>query len=313
MIIRDLFRCPTEDLHKAIATSGQPVLRRGVVEPSSAIEPADVAYLVAHPDFDPSLSHVVYDGAEPAAFLVSRFEGPVEHREVVCSLFGGKAERAREMVLDAAMEQWRKEKAKRARKGVTGLLGSEPRLAEDAAVVDLLKARGFEQKALGAEMVADLKKLPTPTEAVSDSEARLRQKGFVVRPAQPDEVAVVARQFQPRHTGMLTKEYWNYLAYRLRAEALLVAELRRQLIGYAAYLGWTLDGDSPVLGPTFVEPVHRATNIEDILLRQTLATMKHAGKARVRVFCGTDKVAVYQRAGFAVTAYFCRDLAAELI
>jgi len=315
MIIRDLYRCPAEDLQRAIVASGQPVRRRGVIEPASTFGPADIAYLLAHPDFDPSLSFVAYDGAEPVACLVSRIAGTGDAAEAIWSFFCSKpgADRARETVLDAAMDAWKKEKAKKARNGLTGLLGGELRMAEETPAIDLLKGKGFDVKQLGAEMaVADMKKLPTPTEAAVERENQLRQKGFIVRVAQPEEVAVVARQYHPRHTGWLSQELWNAIARGLRPEALIVIELRRQFIGYGCYYGWTLDSECPELGPLFIEQVHKTNHLEDILLRHTLAAAKQAGKPRVKLNCTTDRVPYYTRAGFTVTCYFCREAEAGL-
>ena len=241
MIVRDLYRCPPEDLHQAIASSAGAVLRRGVVEPASAIEPGDVDYLVRHPDFDPSLSFVAYDGQRPVAYLVSRIEGEGEGAEAVWSLFGGAAEMEHglEMALADAVDRWRQEGAARARRGLTGLLGSAVRTAEDGAVVEVLKGKDFEVAAQGAEMALELKKL-TGSGGAAEREAELRRKGYLVRPARPDEVAVVARQYHPRHTGWLSLEFWNLVVRHLRPEALAVLEHRRQLIGYAAYLGWKI-------------------------------------------------------------------------
>ena len=306
MIIRDLYRCPTEDLHKAIAASPQAVLHRGVAGPASSIELADVERLVAYPSFDPALSFVAFDGGEPAAFLVSRIEGD----EAVWSLFGGSG-RAPETLLDEARDHWRREGAKRARKGATGLLASEPRLTEDAELVDLLKDRDFEIQGASAEMTLDLKKLAAPKDA-PEREADLRQKGYSIRSASPEEVAIVARQYQPRHTGQLSQEFWNFLVRHLRADAMVVAELRRQLVGYAAYLGWTLAGDCPQLGPHFVDEVHRKAGLGPVLVHHAVLLAKETGRERVKAWCGPADVGFYERAGFAVAARFCHDAAADL-
>jgi len=306
MIIRDLYRCPPEDLHKAIAASSQAVLRRGVVGPPSAVEPADVDYLVAYPSFDPALSFVAYDGGAPVAFLVSRIEG----EEAIWSLFGGGG-RALEMLLDEAGNHWRREGARRARKGTTGLLASEPRMVEDAELVNLLKDRGFEVQSVSAEMAVELKKFAAPKE-LADREAELRQKGYGVRPAGPEEVAVVARQYQPRHTGLLSQELWNLFVRHLRADALVVAELRRQIVGCAAYLGWTLSSPAPQLGPRFVDEVHRKAGLDALLVHHALLQAKAGGKEGVKAFCGPADVSFYERAGFAVAARFCHEATAEL-
>lgn len=321
MIIRDLYRCSPEDLQRAIVASGQPVRRRGVIDAASTFGQADIDYLLGHPDFDPSLSFVAYEGAEPVACLVSRIAGPADAAEAIWSFFCSKpavpgareqvGDRARETVLDAAMDAWKKEKAKRARNGLTGLIGSELRMAEETAAIDLLKNKGFEVTQLGAEMaVTDPK---APTEAATERENQLRQKGFIVRMAQPDEVAVVARQFHPRRSGgWLSAELWNAIARGLRHDALIVIELRRALIGFGCYYGWTLEGDCPELGPLFIEQVHKSNHLEDILLRHTLAAAKQAGKPRIKLNTTTDRVPYYTRAGFTVTGYFARETVADL-
>ena len=307
MIVRDLYRCPPDDLQKAIVASDQTVVRWGVVEPASALTERDVDYLVAYPTFDPSLSFVAYDGGEPVAYLVSRIEGD----EAVWSLFGGTVEHGLEMALDDAVDRWRREGARRARKGATGLIGSEPRLAEDAAVIEALKAKDFEVTAKSAGMAVELKRLPSSSPA-EERDADLRRKGYFTRPAQPDEVAVVARQCHPRHTGLMGQEQWNAVVRHLRPEAMVIAEHRRQVIGFAAFMGWTLDGESPALGPVFVEPVHRDTGLADVLLRHALVAAKEAGKAQVRAFCDADRAHFYERAGFAVAARYCHEAVAEL-
>jgi len=313
IIIRDLYRCPTEDLYKAIAAGSQTVLYRGVVGPASSLEAPDIEYLAAHPEFDPSLSFVAYDSGDPVAFLVSRIGAADRGSEAVWSLFGGRAEagHALEMLLDDAKDHWREEGASRARKGPTGLLGSEPRMAEDSALVDLLKDRGFEVKAESAEMELELKSLAPPGE-LAELEAEMRRKGYLVRQARPDEVAVVARQYDPRHTGLVSQEFWNLLVRHLQPDALVVLEHRRQIIGYTAYLGWTLQDECPHLAPVFVERVHRGTGLDAILLRRALDAAKHRGKTRVRRLCGSQELAFYQRAGFAVAARFCHEATMEL-
>jgi predicted N-acetyltransferase YhbS len=307
MIVRDLFRCSTQDLHTVIVGSDQTVARRGVVGPASALGERDIDYLVSHPDFDPSLSFVAYDAGEPVAFLVSRIEGEA----AVWSLFGGSSEHGLEVVLEDALDRWRAEGARTARQGATGLLASAPRLEEDAALVGVLKARGFAVGAPQVEMALELKRLPSRSPATERDDA-LRSKGYRTRPARPDEVVLVARQFHPRHTGLMAREAWNALVRGLTPEALVVCEHRRQLIGFAALLGWTLDGDAPVLGPVFVEPVHRDTGLADVLLRHALVAAKEAGKARARVLCEADATGLYEAAGFALAARYCRHAAAEL-
>ena len=79
-----------------------------------------------------------------------------------------------------------------------------------------------------------------------------------------------------------------------------------------AYLCWTLEGDCPELGPVFVDQVHRQAGLGGVLLRHALQEMKQHGKAQVKVIAGPDRVAFYERAGFAVTARFCRAAAADL-
>jgi len=160
-------------------------------------------------------------------------------------------------------------------------------------------------------MAIELKKL-SKREGAAEHEADLRRKGYMVRLARPDEVAVVARQYHPRHTGWLSQEIWNLIVRHLHPDALMVVEHRRQVIGYAAYLGWTLEGDCPELGPVFVDQVHRQAGLGGVLLRHALQEMKQHGKAQVKVIAGPDRVAFYERAGFAVTARFCRAAAADL-
>lgn len=313
MIFRDLYRCSPEDFHHALAESRQTLLWRGVVEPPSAIEPADVDRLLAHPDFDPSLSFVAYDGGEPVAFLASRIEGRDGERQAVWSLFGGlkDAGHAREMLLDEAMDHWRQAGARRVRKGRTGLLGTEPRRDEDADLIALLEDRGFEITAESVLMGIDLKKLSTSDDAL-ERERENRRKGYYVRTAHPDEVALVARQYHPRHTGTLSLELWNEFVRHLRADALLVGEFHRQICGYAAYYCWTLGSERPTLGPSFVEEAHRSAGLGALLRHHTLAQAKEAGKARVQVHCPAAKARVYEKAGFGVEARFAHEAVAEL-
>lgn len=313
MIIRDLYRAPLEDLHKAIAASTATVLRRGTLSPPAAVELDDVARLATRPDFDPSLSFVAYEGPEPAAFLVSRLQRTGETSEAVWPLFGGApgARRALEALLDETKALWRREGATRARKDTAGPLLSEPRAAEDAELLDVLKQRGFQPMATSTEVSAELKKLATPKE-LADRAAELRQKGFLVRPARPEEALVVARQYDPRHTRQHTQEFWNLVARHMRPEATLIAEHRRQIIGFATYLGWTLDGPCPHLGPHFVDEVHRKGGLDAVLLHEALLLAKQNAKEHVRAFCGVERTDVYQRAGFAVSGRFCHDAVAEL-
>jgi len=318
MIIRDLYRAPVEDLHRAIASSAGGLLRRGVISPPAAVEAADIAHLIWHPDFDPSLSFVAYDGPQPVAFLVSRLQRAGEASEAVWSLFGAAAgpqaagpRRALEVLLDEAMTIWRREGATRACKGPLALLASEPRLSEDADLVALLKERGFAMTAASAELSAELRKLATP-KPLAERAAEARQKGFVIRVARPDEALVVARQYDPRHSRQNAQEFWNLVVRHMRPEATLVIDHRRQLIGYATFLGWTLEGPSPCLGPHFVDEVHRKGQLDALLLHEALLLAKHNGKEHVRVYCPSERTDVYQRAGLAVTARFCHEAVAEL-
>ncbi|MFP4058315.1 MAG: GNAT family N-acetyltransferase [Candidatus Brocadiia bacterium] len=308
MIIRDLYRCPPQDLHRAIAASDTPVLRRGVVEPPAAIEPADVDTLAAHADFDPSLSFVAYDGGEPAAVLVSRLEGD----QAVWSLLGARPDAAHplETLLDEALDHWRQEGAVCARKGLTGLLGTEPREGKDGELLALLEARDFELRTSRLGLRLDLRNLPASQ--FEDREAELRRRGYFVRAAKPDEVAVVARRFHPRHTAACTQEFWNCVARHLRPEGLAVADHRHQIVGFAATLGWTLDGDCPHLGPLFVEPVHRQARLEEPLLGRALLHARHAGKQGVRAVAAIEDAALYQGLGFQVTDRYCHEAEAEL-
>ncbi len=313
MIIRDLYRSPIEDLHKAVAASTATLLHCGVVRPPSELEPADVGQLAGHPEFDPSLSFVAYEGPEPVAFLVSRMQQAGETTEAVWSLFGG-APRARhgiEMLLDETLAHWRREGARRARKGNFGLLTTQPRVAEDAELVDILKARAFEAQSTSSELAAELKKFATPKE-LADRKAEAQQKGFLVRIARPDEVAVIARQYHPRHTRAVAQEFWNVVTRHMRAEATVVVEHRRQLIGYATFLGWTLDRPRPWLGPHFVDEVHRKGGLDAVLLHEALLVAKANGKEGVRAYVGAERTEVFQRAGLTVAARFCHEAAADL-
>lgn len=313
MIIRDLYRSPIEDLHKAIASSAGTLLRRGVIGPASEAEAADVGHLAGHPLFDPALSFVAYEGAEPAAFIVSRIQQAAEATEAVWSLFGGAAgaRHALEVLLDETLGHWRREGATRARKDPAGLLASEPNLAQDAELLAVLKERGFEPTATSAEAAAELKKLATPKE-LADRAVELRQKGFVIRTARPDEALVVARQYSPRHTRQQTQEFWNLVARHMRPEATLVVDYRRQIVGFAAFLGWTLDRPCPCLGPHFVDEVHRKGGLDAALLHEALLLAKHNGKEGVRAFCESGRTEVLQKAGFTPTARFCHEAEAAL-
>jgi len=313
MIIRDLYRSPLEDLHKAVATSTATVLRRGIISPPAAVEADDVARLGARPDFDTSLSFVAYEGPEPVAFLVSRLQRTGETAEATWSLFGSApgARRALEVLLDETKALWRREGATRARKETAGLLLSEPRVSEDAELLDVLKQRGFQTAVASTELSAELKKLATPKE-LADRQAEARQKGFLLRPARPDEALVVARQYDPRHTRQHSQEFWNLVVRHLRPEATLVVEHRRQIIGFAAYLGWTLEGPCPHLGPHFVDEVHRKSGLDALLLHEALLLAKQNAKERARAFCASERTEVYQRAGFTVAGRFCHEAAADL-
>lgn len=313
MIIRDLYRCPVEDLHKAIAASTATVLRRGVIGPPSAVEAGDVGHLVWSPDFDPAQSFVAYDGPEPVAFLVSRLQPAGEKPEAVWTLLGGApgARHGVEMLLDETLAVWRREGAARARKGTAGLLLSEPRLTEDSDLVELLKQRSFEVKSTSTELSAELKKLATPKE-LSERAAETRQKGFVIRVARPDEALIIARQYDPRHSRQHAQEYWNLVVRHMRPEATLVVEYRRQIIGFATFLGWTLDGPAPHLGPHFIDEVHRKGGLDAVLVHDALLLAKQNAKEQVRAYCGGERTEVYQRAGFTVAARFCHEAVAEL-
>jgi len=313
MIIRDLYRCAPDDLHKAITTSSPTLYCRGCIVPASTLEEDDVRYLIAYPNFDPSLSFVAFDGGSPVAYLVSRIEGSDDQAEAVWSLFGGapEAEHALKTLLDDAVDHWRREGAVRARSGRTGLLGGEPRMADDADIIGVLKAKGFEIAGQSAEMTIELKKLTT-REGAAEHEDDLRRKGYIIRLARPDEVAVVARQYHPRHTGWLSLEFWNLIARHLHPDALVVVEHRRQLIGYASFLGWTLETDCPELGPVFVDEVHRRAGLGGVLLRHALQAVKEHGKPQAKVTAAPDRVAFYERAGFAIATRYCRDACADL-
>ncbi len=313
MIIRDLYRSPVEDLHKAIAASTATLLRRGVITPAAEVEAGDVERLAERPEFDPSLSFVAYEGPEPVAFLVSRLVQTGDAREAAWSLFGGAAGsgRALEALLDDTLAQWRREGARRARKDTAGLLLSEPRATEDAELVALLKERGFEAKGASCELAAELKKL-TPAKDLADRATEARQKGFLVRAARADEALVIARQYDPRHTRQHTQEFWNLVARHMRPEATLVVEHRRQFIGYATFLGWTLDRPAPWLGPHFVDEAYRKGGLDAVLLHEALLLAKQNAKEQVRAFCGTERTEVYQRAGFTVAGRFCHEAEADL-
>ena len=313
MIFRDLYRCPPEDFHRALAASSQTVLRRGAVEPCSAIEPADVDYLVAYPDFDPSLSFLAYDAGEPVACLVSRLGTRHDETEAVLSLLVGRPEaaRAREMLLDEALDHWRREGARRARQGLTGLIGSQPRLAEDADVIALLDDRGFEIQAESVLMSLVLKAL-AKLEGAGQREDQLRQKGYAIREGLPEDVPIIARQYHPRHTRQIGLELWNHLVRHLGPGALFIAEFRRQFVGCLVLLGWTLGGDSPALGPSFVDEIHRPTGLDALLRRHALLATRQAGKARVQVHCPASRAATYERLGFTTQSRLCARAVAEL-
>jgi predicted N-acetyltransferase YhbS len=313
MIIRDLYRSPVEDLHKAIAASTATLLRRGVISPPSEVEAEDVVRLASHPDFDPSLSFVAYEGPDPVAFLISRLVQVGETREAVWPLLGGAAgsRRALEALLDDTLAQWRREGARRARKGAAGLLLSEPRLTEDAELLALLKEREFEVTAISSEAAAELKKLATPKE-LADRAEEMRQKGFLIRAARPDEALVVARQYDRRHIRLYAQEFWNLVVRHMRTEATLVVEHRRQIIGFATFLGWTLDRPVPSLGPHFVDEAYRKGGLDAALLHEALLLAKQNGKEGVRAFCEMGRTEVLQKAGFTATGRFCHEAVADL-
>jgi len=306
MIIRDLFRCSTDDLHKAFAASTQALLYRRAVQSPAALGPGDIEYLAAHPDFDPALSFVAFDAGEPVACLVSR----IEDGTAVWSLLGGSGH-GLEMLLDEAMDHWRRAGARRARQGCTGLLGTRPNLADDAELVALLTERGFEVRTVAADLALGLKKLSTPAE-VTERETAMRPKGYSVRPARPDEVAVVARQYQPRLTGQCTQEFWNCFARHLRADALVVLDFRRQLVGCAAYLGWTLESDCPQLGPLLVDDAPRQAGLGAVLLHHAVRLAREYGKERVGAHRAEPEAAPFERAGFQAAARYCAEAVAEL-
>jgi hypothetical protein len=237
-------------------------------------------------------------------FLVSRIDGD----EAVLTLFGAApgSERSLGTLLDEALDAWRREGARRARTGATALLASAPRITEDASIVGLLRERDFEVARTSTELTRDLRKLAPP----ADEETR--RKGFAVHPASPDQVALVARQFHPRRTHCGTLERWNIFIRGLVPEALVVAELRRQLVGYASLLGWTLDDDAPHLGPRYIEPVHASTGLGDVLLAHVLGAARSAGKETARVHCPPDDAEACERAGFALATRYCLTAVADL-
>jgi len=305
MLLRDLFRCHLDDLGRAVCSCEQTVLHRGVSRPASALEAADLETLASHPHFDPSLSFVAFDAGEPVGFLVSRIEGD----EAVLTLFGSASgsERSVGTLLDEGMDAWRREGVQRVRTGPTALLVSAPRMTEDADVMALLKERDFEVTSVSSEMGRDLRKLPP-----SAREEDVRRKGLLVHAASADQVAQVARQFHPRRTGQGSQEHWNVFIRRLVPEALVVAEFRRQLVGFASLLGWTLDDEAPHLGPRFVEPVHAETGLGDVLLVHTLQAARDAGKSAVRTHCPSDDAQACERAGFTPTTRHCLTASAPL-
>lgn len=313
MIFRNLHRCPAEDIHHALAASCQGLLRRAVIVEPASIDAADVDYLLAHPDFDPSLSYLAYDAGQPVAFLASRIEPGDGGPEAVWCLFGGREDvpRAREMLLDEAMDNWRKQGACRARQGRVGMLGSLPRLVHDADVVELLSERGFDVETQSVLLAITLAKL-APPEGLAERERELRQRGYAVRPASPDEVTIVACQFPPRHTGTMTQELWNLFARHLRDDALMVGEFHRQLCGYAGYYGWTLPDERPALAPAFVEEVHRHSGLSALLRHHALRAAKQAGKSGVQVFCAAGATQPYEKAGFAPETRFVSEAVADL-
>ncbi|MBM4039642.1 MAG: hypothetical protein FJ290_14130 [Planctomycetes bacterium] len=313
MIIRDLYRSRVEDLHKAIVASTATLLRRGVITPAAEVEAGDVERLADRPDFDPSLSFVAYEGPEPVAFLVSRLVQAGEAREAVWSLFGGAAgaRHALEALLDDTLAHWRREGATRARKDAAGLLLSEPRLTEDAELLDLLKQREFTVTGTSSELATDLKKLATPKE-LAERAAEARQKGFLIRSARADEALVIARQYDPRHTRQHSQEFWNLVVHHMRPQATLVVEHRRQFIAFATFLGWTLDRPCPSLGPHFVDEAYRKGGLDALLLHEALLVAKANAKESVRAFCATGRTEVHQRAGFTVTGRFCHEAEAAL-
>jgi GNAT superfamily N-acetyltransferase len=310
MIFRDLYACPQEDFHRALTASSQSLLRRGVVESPAAIEPADLEALLAHPDFDPSLSLLAYDSGQPVAFLLSRLAARGEEREAVWSLFGSRPEaaRAREMLLDEALGHWRQAGARRVRQGRLGLHHSEPRLDRDADLVELLQARGFEITAENVLLVFDLKKLAT-AEGAAERERDLRQKGYFVREAHPTEVALVARQYHPRRTATLDLDLWNQFIRAARPEALLVGEHRRQVCGYIGFYGWTLGRERPALGPSYVDEVHRASGIGTLLHHAALTQAKQAGKAQVEMHGPAALARQYEKAAHVEARFLAASVA----
>ena len=313
MIVRDLYRCPPEDLHAAIAGSTEALLCRGVVVSGSAVTPDDVHYLATYPDFDPSLSFLAYESGAPVAFLVSRIEAGAEGPEAVWTLFGGLAgaQHAREVLLDDTIDHWKKEGAARARQGLTGLLGTRPRLAEDAELMALLAERGFEVEDEQLVLALGLKKLVKP-QHLAERVDELRRKGFAIRPARPDDIPLIARQYHPRRTGEPGLELWNHIVRHLRPEALVVAEFRHQLVGYLAAHGAAAGAECVWLGPRFVDPVHRNTGLEAILLFELLGALKKAGAPQARLLVPKAQAPRHERLGFAVESRLCVQAAAEL-
>jgi len=313
MIIRDLYRSPLEDLHKAIAGSTGAVLRRGAMAEPSDVALDDIERLAMHPHFDPSLSFVAYEAAEPVAFLVSHLDWSGGTAEAAWSLFGGAsgARHALEVLLDEAMAQWRAAGAAHARKRAVGLLLTEPELAADAVLLEVLKQRGFEVTATSVVAAAELKKLATPKE-LADRADELRQKGYRIRPAEPHELLVIARQYDPRHVALHTQEFWNVVVAAMRPEATLAVEHRRQIVGFATFLGWTLEAPAPWLGPHFVDEVHRKPGLEAALLHEAALLAKQNGKEQARAFCAAGRTEAHQAAGFAVAGEFCHEAVADL-
>jgi len=305
MLFRDLFRCQLDDLRSALQGCEQTVLCRGVARAASSLDAADLEALASHPCFDPSLSFVAFDAGEPVGFLVSRVEGD----EAVLSLYGSTpgSERSLGALLDEGMVAWRREGVQRVRTGPTGLLASAPRLTEDAGVVALLKERDFEVAAVSTAIARDVRKL-----GPSAREEDARRKGLTVHPASPDQVALVARQFHPRRTGQGSLEQWNLFIRRLVPEALVVEEFRRQLVGFASLLGWTLDDDSPHLGPRYVEPLHADSGVDDVLLTHILQAARAAGKESVRAHCPPSPADACEQAGFVPTTRHCLTAVASL-
>jgi hypothetical protein len=313
MIFRDLYACASDELGRAIAGSGQTLLYRGVVTPTSAIEAADVDYLLAHPGFDPSLSFLAFDAGEPVAYLISRIEADEEGGTAVWTLFGGAQEslHAQQSLLDEALEHWRKAGVQRARSGRTGLLATALRRAEDSDRIKLLADRGFEDTHESRLLVADLAKLSTP-EGTRERERELRQKGYFVRPAHANEVALVARKYHPRNTGAMDQEQWNAFIRGARPEGLLVAEFRRQLCGYLGYYGWTLSRERPALGRGAVDEPCRDAGLDAWLRTQALREAKEAGKSAVEIYCTAAAARPYEEMGLQVETRFAHLAAPQL-